>query len=369
MPEPKFVDCHIAGIDEAKYFPISGAADDAGLVLAKRKLWGFGVYMASMKKGNQDQCIISNTIFEVPNSSGVNGVGIDAALQNIVVSFDSYTQYHVVNWDDPIVPRVIPRAVVYVVDAPKGIYGLPSRRSVFATDIAVGEQVVRLFDVNPGPVDQAISGVVLKVPESKIVDLKNEKSICATFVLGKKSGENEKVYGLEPSPTPKSQNDKRAICLIVTESHVGKGVLYVGEIFVFASMDAAKDKDKRLPVFENIVFGSKPPLDIRINRTEGWLAFRTEKEGGWRAIPWTLDAWRCQAEGVFRPKIAKNMKTLSQLPELSRPYLLIMSDVENEPTRERLKDQLLCAMSGATTVDSAMPQTITQASIDKNVAN
>jgi hypothetical protein len=369
MPKPKFVDCQIEGIDEAKYIPMLGAADGTGLVLAKRNSWGYGVYMASMSKGNPGHCSIRDAFFEVPNGSGVKGVGIDAALQNIVVSFDTYTQYHVVNWDDPLVPHLDPRAVVYVGGAPEGIHGLPSRRSEFATDIAVGQQVVRLFDVNPGPVDQAITRVVLKVPESKIVDLKNENSICSAFVLGKELRENEKVYGLDPSSTAKSQNDKRAVCLIVKEAYVGKGVLYVGEIFVFADMDAAKDKDKRLPVFENIVFGSKSPLDIRINRTEGWLAFRTEKEGAWRAIPWTLDAWRCEAKRVFRRDVAENIKRHSQLPELSRPYLLIMSDVEKEPTRERLMDQLPCASSGATTVDSAMPKTITQASIDKSVAH
>ena len=337
LDPPSFFDCENGNsfdMDAAKYFKVPESGNGYGLVLASKKSWGFSIHTATLSNDGANNCTIGDAFFAIPNSAGIKAVGIDSLLRNIVLFFDKYTQYHVVNWDEPQRPHMVQRAVVSVSEMVNGIHGLPSRRDGFATDVKVGKHTVRLFDITASSLDEEI---VAGSPRLTLFDGMMDDTICSAFAKDTKARLNgSRVYGIDPFTENRTS---RAICVFVTNRPIGTRSEYYGEVFVFSDRDAAKDGVKRLPVFEEIIFGQNAPVELRVNVDAGWLAFRTQEGGPWRGIPWTLGAWRAQANHVFRPMAADSYEP-SRLPALSRPYLLIMSDVESRPPRELLKSHL-----------------------------
>ncbi len=359
-------DSKLNGVN-AKYFklpkdPNGKISPEYGLVLADNPSWGFTIYPAStVKSDSGEQCSIGNPIFDVPNTSGIKGIAIDGAVQNLIVSFDTYTQYYVVIWDDLAAPRMEQRAVVNGRVALTGIGAVPSRRSEFSTEIKIDQKVVRLFDVRPG---LAVETMVKDLPALKEVNMQDDKSICKAFVSARIKSENPdfySYYGIEPDMGQNAIGENRAVCLVITETQGEKQKDFVGELFAFSSMDAAKDTVKRIPIMENILFGVTKPTEIYVNRTAGWLAFRAGASGELRAVLWSLAGLRRQACGVFKAEIANKYES-SKVPELSRPYDLITHGVATTVKCEKLKDQMPSEKNGPTSSASAMPQTITPAS-------
>lgn len=339
MNPPMHLDCGNAAalkVQTAKFFPIPWGKSNSGLLLTDNTSWGYTVQLAAARStGAAIECLAGKTLFAVPHASGVKSIGVDQSLQNMVLTFENYTQYHVVNWSNPKLPRIEARAVVSQPDTLQGIQGLKSRRVEYATDFKVGERTVRLFDANPGPVPSpAISD------KTRLKPAISGEGVCGAFVAAREAGPNERAFGLEPSGGVPDTQENRALCLIVTERPVNDGTTaYMGDLFTFPSSEAAKDRAKRLPISENIAFGAEFPEEIHANKRQGWLVFRAEDVTQWRGMFWTLDAWRRQARTVFKAEVA-GRDPAGKVPEISRPYELIMHDVKDKLDAEKLRAKL-----------------------------
>lgn len=308
-------------MESARYFPRPGAPH-AGLIVSWIKSWGYVIHTATSAAAGG--CTFGEVVFAVPNDTGVQGLAVDRFLQNIVMSFKGYTQYHVVNWQNPAEPLIEARAVVHEPWDHNGISELPSRRAGVATDVRVGAVSVRLFDMHPGPVDDStVRGSETLLSVSKMP----AESICATFAAHRTPQNDEVLYGLSPSAGRGAGGDGRALCMVVKRTPASQGKPhYYGEVFAFADVRAARDKLKRLPLLENIPLGETLPQQLHVHRAKGWLAFRADEKARWRAIPWALEAWRAEAASVMS---SKNYPE-ERVPELSRPLMLILSGVDTD---------------------------------------
>jgi energy-coupling factor transporter ATP-binding protein EcfA2 len=333
--KPSVFDCSTSqlgysGIKEAKYFPLPDQGNKFGLIVIDSESRGITIHSPSTR-GSDGKCEVGDIIFTAPKDSGVRGLGIDASVKNVMLSFDKYTQYYVFN-NNSATPHLDPRAVVYIGNSNTGIYGLNSVRSKFASDIQIGEKIIRLFDVQPGIMENATASTGSPLNLVK----KNEKSVCSAFASNKDIEKNERIFGIDPLLTESSEMGSRAVCIVVSEKTSENRTDYVGEIFVFSNITAAEDRVNRLGILENISFGSHLPSEMRLNRSEGWIAFRSSSNEPWRATAWTINAWRSEGKQVYNPEVVKSY-SLEKIPELRRPYDLIMSDVEASGPNAQLK--------------------------------
>ena len=129
-------------------------------------------------------------------------------------------------------------------------------------------------------------------------------------------------------------------CPIVTGLHFSQRSTV---LVTTRSRTKRKIGERHLPLLGGLILGNELPTEYRMEAEEGWLAFKTNT-GPWRAIPWSVDAWRGLAKDVFVPcKADENPKAGEQF---RRAYRLILGSASAPPDRA-LKGEDSSLPSGA----------------------
>jgi hypothetical protein len=102
---------------------------------------------------------------------------------------------------------------------------------------------------------------------------------------------------------------------------------FLATLYGFGKQRFTNEKEmteRHLPLLGGLNVGHEPPVEYRMDTKSGWLAFKT-KTGQWRAVPFSVDAWRQLAQDVFIPKDVD--KNLVNDDRFGPAYRLILGDV------------------------------------------
>ena len=284
----------------ATFMQRPGARDDAGLIFVSGMATKGNV--AAINLGRREangRCTIERQLLSTPPQQPTR-VGISSDAANIVIAFPGYTQFHSVVWDAPTGVYTRPRATVSTElssDFREGV--LASTPGRFWTDVALTRGLtVRLFDVEPTSMgaDVGAKGQALRPrdPASKGGDA------CAQFA-GADDTENRATLW-EPTNAPAA--DERAYCLRTTPIDVTQSAysatttLYSVSLFAATWTQGTEERAKDLPLIDQLPLGDRAPREFRLETNEGWLAY-TADASAWRAVPWSLDAYRAMAAAVL----------------------------------------------------------------------
>ena len=303
------------------------------IIITKEDVAGYGIYQVS------ESCKEGRQIFAVPSKQGLTGIGIDADLNNVLLFFGSYFQTHSLDWTDRNKLVMNPRSVVLLPYAVRDIRALTTKSTDFGVDLLLpsdksSDKVVRIFESQPSVKYQLKEGEGQEYKDlSELSESQNHicSAIVPTAEESKASQNTRSYFGVGLSDGSTSPGDKRAFCLVInkdTSNSAERGTRYLGDVFTFASGDAAKDLSKRVPIVQNINFGENKPKAMRQIRGGTTLAFQGEDKA-WRAVPLTLNAWRSLAGGVFKPDVAFD-ELAAKAPDLAIPYNLIMSGLDEK---------------------------------------
>ena len=117
-----------------------------------------------------------------------------------------------------------------------------------------------------------------------------------------------------------------------------ESTVYSASLYGLSATTAIGEKEKDLPLINQLPLGPSAPRKFRLNDRDGWMAF---SDGGkWRAVPWSLDAFRAMARGVLlRLKAAPAAAPTENAdkrqgcgrpdddPQFNLPYNLILGDM------------------------------------------
>ena len=265
-----------------------------------------------------------NALISTPRDQLVD-VGIAADLSNLVLEFKDYRQFYAVLWENPGRVELRPRLTVYKssrnggqIDSapPKGeVRRLETAVGSFATDVVIGDETLRLFAVE--------STSIPKPPETfSGMRPAADGSLCGSFreqLRKKESAAVRKATEVgsdarkpaEPNlPAPGREREfavweaavgkgeRRTYCLQVVEASTGTSTTFVGTLYGFWDRRHIADPTKHFALLGDIGLGETKPTEVAIDAQNGWLAFKSQ---GWRAVPWSLDAWRSFAKATFLP--------------------------------------------------------------------
>ena len=323
----------------ARFYSRPSTTDGTGLVVARDDLSNtLSVYSGAVKHvGKTIECQVETLLISTPPATRLQPVkvGVPADLSNLILAFSGYSQFHAILWDDPNGVQTRFRAVVFnnlqntLFPNEESIIDLESARSTFATDVKAGDSTFRLFDLEPTRIDfeTAKAGATLTKA--------NDENLCGKFIKSHYTDiQTEEVWELS---TQSAQD--RTYCLHITSVSNRKGSSFLATLYGFGNEPLTNEKEaaeRYLPLLGGLILGQERPTEYRMDTKSGWLAFAT-KTGQWRAVPWSVDAWRGLAQEVFAPgKADENMANGQQF----RPaYRLILGEVR-EPTDEVLKSEV-----------------------------
>lgn len=285
--------------DDAYFFRRPGTDQGSGLILATTDVnTPNEITSVSVGSLTRNICTIERQLLSTPpkgKSLQPARVGIADDASNIVIAFAEYAQFHSVMWDAPTGFYAKPRATVSIkVIADLKDPRLPSSSNLFWTDVTLGNTTVRLFDIEPSAITDvvAVSGQLL-THES----LTARDPVCGDFA--KTQGidlTNETVWGLRTKNS--GGTDGQPYCLRVASFQDTAGsTVYSATLYGLRTTAAGVERDKDLPLINQLPLGANAPVEFRLNVHEGWMAFRVGI--AWRAVPWSLDAFRVMAGKVF----------------------------------------------------------------------
>jgi len=251
------------------------------------------------------ECRIEDQLLSTPLEA--TRLALAADLSNVVVGFASYRQFYSVLWLDPNGVQMRQRAVVTRPPtdtddaAPGGIVAsavelLGATARPFATDVTMGDTVVRLFDLEPVPIATA------SAMRAVAMDLAVAGTACGAFARASADviqfAEDDSLL---ETVVPGAAGDKVAYCLhLKTASYrSAKGIApTLATLYRVRGGVDAHAIESQTPLFSELVLGAVRPDAVRIDTETGWLAFASTGRR-WRAVPWGLAAWRELARGVF----------------------------------------------------------------------
>lgn len=292
------------GPSAARFFARPGSGSGRGLIAVGAGAGGVTLY-AGYLQGNGRECRIEDQLLSTPLEA--TRLALAADLSNVVVGFASYRQFYSVLWLDPNGVQLRQRAVVArprddtEAAVPGGLMVgavelIGAISQPFATDLALGDQRVRLFDLEPVPIGSA-DALRAVAMERAAAD-----SPCSAFARAStdviRVGESD---ALLETVLPGGAGGSVAYCLhLKTASYRSpKGVApTLATLYRVRGAGDARAVESQTPLFSELVLGANRPEEVRIETQAGWLTFRS---GGrrWRATPWGLGAWRELARGVF----------------------------------------------------------------------
>jgi hypothetical protein len=309
----------------------------------------------------------SNVLIATPPGEAVD-VGIAADLSNLVLEFKDYVQVYAVLWDSP--GRVEVRRRVTISKDKDGqpslarsgeardkavrLRHLRTAPADFATDVVMGQQTFRMFALEPSSVEQLPSAGTLLTKTQ-------ENSVCGEFEKTIRKKYRELQAKAQASQTPAKEQmkassnmesperlrvwelsagrgDGRTYCLQVAPAPTGTPTTLLATLYGFRDRTHVSDTTKYVPLQGDIVLGATEPTEFRMDAAQGWIAFK-HSDGRWRAMPWSLTAWRGLAKAAFEPGRAD--KNPDEGQRLKLPYNLILgTDRKNVPNDEALRDAL-----------------------------
>ena len=321
------------------YFIERPGADGRGLILAVGTAEANTLNsVASVSLGRFDagHCVIEQQLLSTPPLRPVR-VGIDADASNIVIAFSGYTQFYTVMWDAPTGVYTRPRATAstdLMGDFHEG--RLQSSSQLFWTDVALGSTTVRLFDVEPSEITDAMANSGQPLKPLKTADA---AAVCGEFAKTHRIDlKNEALWELRAPGSGGA--DGRVYCLRVTLlKDSANSKIYSASLYGLRATAAAGEKEKDLPLINQLPLGASAPRKFRLNDRDGWMAFGDGR--AWRAVPWSLDAFRAMARGVLFEAIKATPAAASTEnadkrqgcgrpdddPQFNLPYNLILGDM------------------------------------------
>ena len=291
-----------AELQGARFFARPAPDDERGLIVSAVSVDGMSVFAGRMARGSS-ACALDSSLISTPplGATGARvNIGLAADLSNLVFFFPDSLQFHTLLWGDGGEVQSRPRAVV-LVDAASAaampadpVTVLESGNGPFATDVRIGLRTMRLFDLEPTPVDPAVAGAATKLEEA------GSTGVCAAF-----AGSLNNSDGAEGRPlvltTPPAAGGARTWCLHLRTA--AGGALWLGTLYAFRDEADARDALERVPLYPDLVLGPTRPVEYRIDSAAGWIAFSGDGRG-WRAVPWSVRALRGLARPVFAPQPA-----------------------------------------------------------------
>ena len=285
------------------------------------------VTSVSVGRFDAGHCVIEQQLLSTPPLRPVR-VGIDADASNIVIAFSGYTQFYTVMWDAPTSVYAPLRAIAstnLIDDFRDG--RLQSSSQLFWTDVALGSTTVRLFNVKePSEITDAVADTGQPLKPLKTADA---AAVCGDFA--KTHGidlKNEALWWELLAPDSDGANG-RVYCLRVTSvKDSANSKLYSASLYGLSATAAAGAKEKDLPLINQLRLGASAPVQFRLNHRSGWMAFSDGR--AWRAVPWSLDAFRAMASEVFKAENADKPQGCGRLdddPQFNLPYNLILGDM------------------------------------------
>jgi hypothetical protein len=341
----------ILELPDARFYPRPDSPDKG--VITSRAAQSITVFVAERGAGGVFN--VHNVLISTPSDESVD-VGIAADLSNLVLEFKEYRQFYAVLWENPGRVELRPRLTVYKSSPngyqPKGeVRPLETAVATFATDVVIGGDTLRLFAVGSTSIPAPPRTFSAMMPAAGLCGLFREqlkkKHSAATHKAAavgsgtkKQSGASLSVPETEPEPVvweaEAAKGEPRTYCLHVVQAPTGTSRTFVGTLYGFWDRRHMADSTKHFPLLGDIGLGETSPTEIRIDPQNGWLAFRSQ---GWRAMPWSLDAWRSLAKATFMPGQADLYPNEGQPFKLA--YNLILgTDRNHVPSDLALKDSL-----------------------------
>ena len=285
----------------ASFVPRPDAGDELGLVFVSGMATkGNAATINLGRRGPGGRCTIERQLLSTPPQQPTR-VGISSDAANIVIAFPGYTQFHSVVWDAPTGVYTRPRATVSTdlpADFREGL--LASAPGRYWTDVTLARGLaVRLFDVEPSAV-AAEPTAQARALRPRAGAAPTSSDACAKFV-GADDTENRAILWEPAEPLGAGE---RAYCLRVTpidvtpSAYASIPTLYAISLFAAARDGGSEERAKDLPLIDQLPLGDRAPREFRLDPKDGWLAYRGDA-APWRAVPWSLDAYRAMAAVVL----------------------------------------------------------------------
>ncbi len=290
----------------ARFFARPGSTTGRGLIVVGSGSGGVSLYAGRLQGGGRE-CGIEDQLLSTPLEA--TRLALAADLSNVVVGFAGYRQFYSVLWVDPNGVQMRQRAVSTRAPddtdgaAPGGIVAsavdvLRATPRPFATDLALGDRTVRLFDLEPVP--------IATTSAMRAVAMQSATGTSPCGVFARASADVIRIAesdALLEAVVSDGRGDSTAYCLhLETASYRSpKGVApTLATLYRVRGSGDMRAIESQTPLFNELVLGAMRPEAVRIDTEVGWLAFRGATR--WRAVPWGLEAWRELAGDVFDPK-------------------------------------------------------------------
>jgi hypothetical protein len=287
---------------EAEFHRTKGNDPDHGLIKVTAPSGQILLYEGHID--NTGLCNAHVYLTQSPVTNDSVHVFVSDDLSNLAFEQKDVINYLVVLLDNAAGVQVIPRTTV-----PKsseelsrnvmpGFSMVPSTRLPFSTEIRLGLRSVRLFDIEPSPIDEAVASRGTVFPAAA------EGTRCRRWATAREAATRRKsaqatAFSLE------AEGRERSYCLVVAKREGMQTSSYAATFYGFHSKLLSDTSKMPAPLIEQLIVGTHPPKQFRLNEKEGWLAFENH-EGQWRAIPWSVDAWRDLSKDVVDSAVSSD---------------------------------------------------------------
>lgn len=331
-----------APLKNVPFYPSAQVKDDNGLILLKNNKVIY-VYSATMNPSGH--CILKDELLSAPPSETVR-VGVDGDAENVVLEFSRYYQFYTIGWDDP---EGITRAKLRVViqkpptqtfQLLEEMTALNSARQSFATDVTLGEKTFRLFDTTAQRVDGASWEAIWKDKDEmqrvyKDAEKQANSGDCTKHLEKVIANQKQKPTEVWELSADKDKKGNRTHCMLV--SIAPGSPTYLATLYAISKQSFADDDKIHFPLFRDVNLGANSPTKYKMDIDSGWLAYESTSNQ-WRAMPWSLNAWRGLAKPVFDLGKPKLLPALNQKGSLVPLLFGEVKYPEAEVLLKELKD-------------------------------
>jgi hypothetical protein len=294
------------------------------------------VIFAGTLDATRSVCVPKKYLYSTPQGEQVN-VGVAEDLTYVVFEFAQNWQFYAIQWDDSKGAGLEQTQLIPHGDVLKGknertrqfpakAVFLPSTHSSYATDLQLPNIAVRLFDLQPTNVSPE---------EVKQATALSEGDKCNQFATPSSADNSKsKPHIFEVSAT---RPGEPSYCVFLEKRPAVRGepqsFVRLYEFTNGISVGSALP----LPALDGQPVGSLPVSDFHVNSQTGWLIYKTGEH--WKGLPWSLDAWRRLADGVFAPGVADNLHDAGS-KQMRRVYDLLLSKKHDKPNDRKLKEEI-----------------------------